>query len=132
MLIELHTQSLGRWYWVTFPTANQQIGLRLVVTRMDPCNIAVTSVACTVYGVCDRVRVRHYDSHTGEISWEDRWLSRKIGFGPGHSNFMYFDALQDAKVWLLATVANRLRRQQLPRPTYSSPFSKIYTYEPIP
>lgn len=131
MLIELHTQSLGRWYWVTFQTANQQIGLRLVVTRMDPRNIAVTTVACTVYGICDQVQDRHYVLSTGEQITEDRWVSRKIGFGREHSGFAYNVSLDDAKAWLLATVASRLRQQQLPRPKYSSPYSRQYTYEPI-
>lgn len=129
MLIELQTSRGGRWYWVTYPMANGGTATRLVVTRMDPNNIAVEHVACTVYGVCDYLRSSWFVA--GDAYSDYRWVARKVGFGRSHSNIVSFHELTDAKVWLLTTVAHRLRRAQRPTTQYLSPFSPDYTYEAI-
>lgn len=131
MLIKLMTQNLGNWYWVSYPVAGGGTGVRLVVTRMDPRDIAVDYVACTVYGVCDYIAVsnRRFEPRRGYH--DHMWMARKIGFGRGHGNFAEFYCLPDAKVWLLTTVAHRLRHAKLLTPHYASSFLPSYTYEPI-
>lgn len=128
MLIELHTQAVGRWYWVTYPVVGG-IGVRLVVTRMDPQNIAVEYVGCTVYGVCDYTTAS--DQRFGRSSSPRVWSARKIGLGRGHGNIAEFSFLEDAKEWLLTTVAHRLRQSLLLPPQYASSFLSSYTYEPL-
>lgn len=128
MLIELHTQAVGRWYWVTYPVAGG-IGVRLVVTRMDPQNIAVDYVGCTVYGVCDYTSAS--DQRFGRSGSTRVWSARKIGLGRGHGNIAEFGDLRDAKEWLLTTVARVLRQSQLLPPQYASSFLSNCTYEPL-
>lgn len=130
MLIELTTPRVGSWYWATYPTPDGSAA-RLVITRMDPRNIAVTAVACTVYGVCDCSRISMYDADTRTQSVIVTWAARKIGFGRGYSDFARFHSLEDAKVWLLSTVAQRLRQSGVMPPKYASQFSVNYTYEAI-
>lgn len=129
MLIELHRKHVGRWYWVTYPVANGQIGVRLVITRMDPNNIAVKQVMCTVYGVCDYSRFSWVEH--GGARYDYRWVARKIGFGRGYSNFECFDSLEAAKAWLLTGVASILRQAMPPAAKYTSPFQLDYKYEAI-
>lgn len=130
MLIELTTQRVGRWYWVTYPTPDG-LAARLVITRMDPSNIAVKHVSCTVYGVCECSRLSQYcaDARTQVVTVT--WVVRKVGFGRGHSNFEHFHLLEDAKAWLLRTVTHRLRQAMLMSPNYASPLSVNYTYEAL-
>lgn len=129
MLIELHTQQAGRWYWVTYPVSGGLVGVRLVVTHMDPRDIVVKQVACAVYGVCDYSRVSWWT--TGGECYEYRWVARKIGFGRVHSNFESFHSLEAAKAWLLKTVASRLRQELQPAVRPVRPFSPDYKYEAI-
>ena len=131
MLIELHREQVGRWYWVTYPTADGHTAARLVVTRMDPSNIAVKQVACTVYGICDYSRCTRYDPETRAEIVTYLWVARKIGFGRGHSLFEAFHFLDDAKEWLLSTVASRLRQSLVIPPKYASPLAVDYKYEAI-
>lgn len=129
MLIELHAQQVGRWYWVTYQTAEGCTAVRLVVTRMDPHDIAVKQVACAVYGVCDYSRVS-WRLNDGEY-YDYRWVARKIGFGRGYSTFETFYALEEAKAWVLRGVAGRLRQELRPAVRPISPFSPNYVYEAI-
>lgn len=129
MLIELHREQVGRWYWVTYPVAGGQPGVRLAITRMDPNNIAVKQIMCTVYGVCDYSRVSWYEN--GGECYDYRWVARKIGFGRGHGDFECFYSLEDAKAWLLTGVASRLRQSKPPAAKYASPFQLDYKYEAI-
>lgn len=129
MLIELRTQQVGRWYWATYPVSGGLTGVRLVVTHMDPSNIAVKQVACAVYGVCDYSRVSWWTAD-GEC-YEYRWIARKIGFGRVHSNFESFYSLGAAKAWLLETVASRLRQELQPAVRSVSQLSPDYKYEGI-
>ncbi len=130
MYIELTTPRVGRWYWATYPTPDG-LAARLVITRMDPSNIAVDAVACTVYDVCEYSRVSVYDADTRTQTVTVIWVARKVGFGRGHSNFEHFHLLEGAKEWLLRTVAHRLRQSGVVPPSYASRFSVNYTYEAI-
>lgn len=122
MLIELQTPNIGRWYWVSYPVS-RGVGVRLVVTQMNPADIVGEHVRCHVFGSCDYEMLRSH-SRSSEYA-QYTWVTRRTG-----QAVATFNELADAKAWILAGVSRR-HRSELVAVIYKSPFSKYYIYEPV-